>query len=65
MKETDSQSKNTTGLKKTHSKTQIFFRTTQDRKHRLDILLAERGQTLQWFMNRLLERALPVQKEQN
>jgi len=44
---------------------QILFRTTSDRKRRLNLFLASRGQTIQWFMNKLLERALPVQKEQN
>ena len=58
--------------KKDEPKTeQILFRVTPERKRQLSILLAERGQKIQSFMERSLEAALAraqaqqAQREQN
>ena len=45
---------------------QILFRVTPERKRQLSILLAERGQKIQSFMERNLEAALAqAEREQN
>jgi hypothetical protein len=59
-------SKHSTTRKDASKTEQILFRVTPERKRQLRMILAERGQSIQTFVERSLEAALAqAQKEKN